>query len=93
MAFLIKNLGKLNKGKKIEINWNYKEYYLELIKKNDLHCFSYNKSKVPFFVLKVTDYKTTITIPENGFWQVLARKINIEQQPPVVDIRLLISKK
>ena len=74
MAYLIKNLGRIDKGVEIEISWDVKEYHLELIKKNDDIFFSYNTSKNSFLTLKITDFKTIIKIPENGFWQLLIRK-------------------
>lgn len=92
MAYLIKNLGKINKGEKIEIGWTHKEYHLELIKKN---CINYSTSrsfKTAFLSIKVTDYKTTITIPENGFWQLLVRTENIEHEYSKLYYKTLVSE-
>ena len=91
MAYIIRNLGKKNKDVILEISWNHKNYYLELIKKNASISFSYNTSKTSVFSKKVTNYKTTVTIPEIGFWQLLVRKEVKEKKSTEVFYKLLVT--
>lgn len=92
LAFLIKNLGKINKGKKLEISWNTEMYELELIKKNSGHCLSYQEYKSPVVSIKVKDFKTLVTIPENGFYQVLVRKMDKKKNNQRVFTNLTVSE-
>lgn len=91
MAVLIKNLGKIKKGKVLDVTWNIKEYHLELIKKNDLVSFSFNKTKTPYYSIKVTNFKTTIIIPEDGFWQIKVKEINISNQGKSTSSKLFVN--
>ena len=92
MAYIIKNLGKKNKGEKLEINWNHKEYILELIKKDDINYSSSKNYNTSVLYIKVTNYKAIVTIPDNGFWQLLVRKKNYRKKPTEVFHRLLVTE-
>jgi hypothetical protein len=77
MAYYIKNLGKLEKGKRVFVEINKKESSLLLINKCSSFIFSFHEKKQCDSKYLIKNHIETIVIPYTGFWQLAIKSKDV----------------
>lgn len=70
MAYLIKSLGKREKGDLIRIKSETNVFRIELISKENGTSIFFLEKEIPILKLKAENSEINFKIPKNGFWQI-----------------------
>ncbi len=93
MTYIVKSLGKRNKGEVLNIKLNSNNYYLKLTKKEDYICTNLPKSEDLFIDLEIKNLEVIITITENAYWFLIVEKKPVEGNENYSDFVMLIDYK
>ena len=77
MAYYIKNLGKVEKGKSVFVEINRKGCSLLLINKSSSAIFSFHEKKQYDSKYLIKNYSQIIIIPSTGFWQLAIKSKSV----------------